>query len=109
MRKLKVEDMGTAVQGVTLRGRRSNPEPESFRVRIPGATIDVVRARDEDGSDYWIHVSLNGENEREALGVPEGRLVDARVDLKGKHASETDAGDLASPDLYHLAVRIGTA
>lgn len=108
MRRLKIESFGTEVQGVWLRGDRRNPEPESFRVAFPGGDVDVVRTTD---GEYWIHVRVNSADDARVSDgeLVEGRLVDARLDVRGKHASETDAGDFADPGLYHLAVRVARA
>jgi len=97
MKRLKVVDFGTKVQGVTIRGDKRNPEPESFRVQFPGGDVDVVRTTDDE---YWIHIRVDRDE------TPRGRIVDARLDIKGKHASETKVGDFENPNLYHLAVRI---
>ena len=95
MRRLCVEQMGEVVQGVRLRGDPRNPEPMHFRVVLPFGDVDVARC--SDGS-YWVHVRID---------EGEGAVTDGRVDLRGRHATECDAGDLGHPDLYHLAVRVG--
>ena len=104
MKRLKVRDFGTEVQGVELLGDRRNPEPESFRVAFPGGDVDVVRTTD---NEYWVHVRINTPERDgpEEYGV-HGKLVDARLDVQGKHASDTNVGDFADPGLYHLAVRV---
>lgn len=104
MKRLKVRDFGSKVQGVILRGDRNNPEPESFRVAFPGGDVDVVRTTDDQ---YWIHVRVNTAAQlKEDSKVIVGKLVDARLDVEGKHASEVNEGDFSDPGLYHLAVRI---
>jgi hypothetical protein len=35
-----------------------------------------------------------------------GKFVNARIDIIGKHASNTDPGDFKHPDMYHMAVRV---
>lgn len=107
MRTLKVEHMGDDVQGVRLEGNPRNPEPMHFRVCFPGGDLEVVRAADGAEADYWIHVRVNRDGEMETVpGAMNGQLVDARLDVKDKHASETSPGDFAAPGLYHLAVRV---
>lgn len=106
MKALTIERMGTEVQGVTLRGQpKVRPEPEYFRVVLPFGDVDIVRT--EDG-EYWVHVRVNSA---EQVATEEadraGRITDARLDIRGKHASETDAGDFGHEELYHLAVRVG--
>lgn len=106
MRRLRVEDMGDEVQGIRLAGDRRNPEPTYVRVMFPGGDVDVVRTSD---GHYWVHVRVNRKDSPGlglVEGAVEGRLVDARLDITGKHASETSTGDFADPGLYHLAVRI---
>lgn len=104
MRKLQTVNFGTEVQGVRLQGNPKNPEPEIFRVAFPGGDVDVTRTTN---NEYWVHIRVN--TERDIVGNDDlvvGKLVDARLDIEGKHASETNAGDFADPKLYHLAVRI---
>ena len=102
---LKVVSFGSEVQGVRLYGNpKIQPEPESFRVCFPGGDVDIVRTSD---GDYWVHVRVDSEDDvnQESASVA-GKLVDARLDISSKSASECDAGDFAHPDLYHLAVRV---
>ncbi len=107
MKKLEVKHFGDEVQGIRLYGDPRSPEPESVRVAFPGGDVEVVRC--EDGS-YWVHVRVDSEEDvkAESAGVA-GRLVDARLDVRGKHAADCDAGDFANPGLYHLAVRVARA
>lgn len=102
MKRLKVRDFGSKVQGVKLKGNRKNPEPESFRIAFPGGDVDVVRTTDDE---YWVHVRVNTPNKSDADAVL-GKLVDARLDIEGVHAGDTDEGDFSHADLYHLAVRV---
>jgi len=105
MRKLSVQEFGTKVQGVWLKGDRRNPEPETFRVILPGGDIDVVRTSDDD---YWIHVRVNVPGRTSHSDATLGKIIDARLDIAGKHASDCDEGDFSHPDLYHLAVRVAS-
>ena len=101
---LRVQQFSDYVHGVELFGDRKRPEPEYFRVRFPGGDVDLVRL--DDGS-YWVHVRVNrpddGGNPQERIFA---QITDARLDVRGKHAAETDAGDFKHPGLYHLAVRV---
>lgn len=107
MKRLVVRDMGDKVQGVELRGDRRNPEPESFRVVFPGGDVDVVRTTTDD---YWVHVRVNVAGDLHAQeDLVVGQLVDARLDIQGRHASDVNVGDFADPGLYHLAVRVARA
>lgn len=108
MKTLKVEAMGDEVQGVRLRGDRRTPEPIHFRISFPGGDVEIVRATDGDDPDYWIHVRVNGREDCVAVpGSKIGKITSARLDIRDKHASESDLGDFANPGLYHLAVRVG--
>lgn len=100
---LKVTRMGDNVLGVRLEGDRRKPEPDAFRVVFPGGDVDVSRTLD---GEYWIHVRVDRPGRRTDEDGPTARIVDARLDIEAKHAADTDAGDFAHPDLYHLAVRI---
>jgi len=97
--------MGDKVLGVTLEGNPRKPEPESFRVVFPGGDVDIVRTSD---NQYWIHVRV--DHEKHGIKAIEdlipSRIVDARLDLLGKHTSEVNVGDFNSDMLYHLAVRV---
>jgi len=108
VKPLRIERFGDKVQGVTLRGNPASPEPETVRVEFPGGDVDVVRT--SDGS-YWVHVRVNRAEDLAAREgeIVAGRLTDARLDVTGKHASETDAGDFAAPGLFHVAVRVAVA
>ena len=103
MQRLKVINFGTDVQGVKLKGNPKNPEPESFRVQFPGGDVDVTRTTD---NEYWVHIRVNRPGNSIDEEEPNGHITDARLDIVGKHASETKVGDFENPDLYHLAVRI---
>jgi hypothetical protein len=103
MQKVKVRDFGTDVQGIELKADPKHPEPEYFRVKIPGGDIDIVRTSD---NSFWVHVRVNRPENSIDTEAPNGRIVDARLDINGKHTSETNVGDFENPDLYHLAVRV---
>lgn len=103
MKKLSIHQLGTDVQGVILDADPSSPEPIHFRVVIPGGDVDIVRTTD---GDFWVHIRVNSEEDLLARNVPVGKICDARVDIKGKHAAECNAGDLGHPDLYHAALRV---
>lgn len=93
---------------VEITGNPRNQEPTHMRIRFPGGEVDVTRVTDGPDADYWVHVRVNHPKDDDVKleGVEAARLTDGRIDVKGKHASECDAGDLENPDMYHLAVRI---
>jgi hypothetical protein len=103
---LKIKRMGEKVLGVELEGNPNKPEPEHFRVCFPGGDIEVVRTT---VNDYWVHVRVNHEDHGsfcKGEDIP-GQIVDARLDLTNKHASEVNLGDFNDPQLYHVAFRVG--
>jgi len=100
---LRIKRMGDNVLGVELEGNPKKPEPIHFRVEFPFGDVDIVRTTDDD---YWVHVRVNHPDDGDEPYRTMGRVTDARLDIKGKHASECDAGDFADENLYHLAVRV---
>lgn len=106
MRKVKVQDFGTHCQGVRLYGNPLAPEPQDFAVQFPGGEVRVSRLLN---GDYWCHVTAFKPEHFDGSDRQHGAMVDSRVDVLRKHASETIEGDFARPDTYHVAVRISTA
>lgn len=108
MRKLPVVNFGTDVQGFQLYGDpKRQLEPAEVRIAFPGG--DISACRTSDGS-YWAHVRINTETDAIANDEAErGYLTDARLDIDGKATSEVDVGDFRNGQLYHVAIRIGTA
>ena len=96
--------MGDNVLGVRLEGNPRKPEPDYFRVTFPGGDVDITRTTD---NEYWIHVRVNRPADGDSPDREMARFVDARLDIQGKHATESDLGDFDHPDLYHVAVRVG--
>lgn len=98
---------GSKVAVVELEFDRTKPEPEHFRIVFPGGDVEVTRTSD---CDAWVHVRVNTKEDADVLEGErrQGCIVGARLDIKGKHASESDLGDFENPDLYHLAVRVTT-
>jgi len=82
---------------------KRQPEPEELRIAFPGGELSLIRT--DDGS-YWVHV-LKHEDQDGVSGRADGEFRDARIDVRSKHASDTDAGDFAHPETYHVAVRVG--
>lgn len=114
--RFKIEKMGTNVEGIHITGNPRNLEPESFRIVFPYATVDVTRATEGAGCDYWVHVYVNNSRHGGFSGSldegefsAEGAVLDARLDQTDKHAAESNLGDFGRPELYHVAVRIGDA
>lgn len=114
MSRWRVQPMGDNAEGVKIDGDPRRPEPAHFRVSFPFGEVEIVRATDGEGADYWVHVYVN--NPRNANYCPDedagqfsaaGVIKDARLDQADKAARDADVGDFARPELYHLAVRIG--
>jgi hypothetical protein len=102
---LKIVNMGDNVMGVKLEGDKRRPEPIHFRVCFPGGDVDVVRTTD---GQYWVHIRV--DHEQGGMFIKgedqEARIVDARLDIFGKHAKDVNVGDFKDPNLYHMAVRV---
>ncbi len=106
---IKLERFGSDVVGIKITGNVKRCEPECVRVDFPGGQVDVTRARDGEDADYWIHVRVYNADDPNRFpgdGLEPAKLTDARLDIYGKHASDSDLGDFADPKLYHLAVRV---
>jgi hypothetical protein len=100
---LKPYPMGDNVLGVQMFGRKENPEPIYFRVRIPCGDVDIVRL---DNGEYWVHIRVDHEGDGGDPSRKAGRIVNARLDQVDKASSQADLGDFNRPELYHLAVRV---
>lgn len=93
---------------VFITGDPRNAEPTHVRIVFPGGEVEVTRAKDGADADYWCHIRVVHKSDDEVVvdGEKPAHVTDGRIDIKGKHASESDAGDLNHPELYHLAVRV---
>src|SRR6266446_10255385 len=106
---MKLERFGSEVTGSTIKGDPRNPEPEAFRVDFPGGRVEVTRARDGADADYWVHLRVYTAKDQDRWpgdALEPARVTDARLDIHNKHASDSNLGDFAHPDLYHLALRV---
>lgn len=100
---LEIKSMGEDVLGVELKGNPDQPEPIHFRVSFPGGDVDIVRTTD---NQYWAHFRVNRPDDGDEPDRVFGRLVDARIDCRDKHASQCDIGDFNRDDLYHVAFKV---
>lgn len=102
---LKIIPWGDNAAGVRLLGDPRKPEHAEFNVAFPGGEVNIARA--SDGA-YWVHVytSRPGTPGYSPEADPAGRIVDARMDILGRHTGDVNVGDFNDPDLYHLAVRV---
>jgi len=100
---LKIESMGEKVLGVKLTGNPQKPEPIYFRVVLPFGDVDISRCSD---NSYWVHIRTNKPDDGDRPDRIMGKFTDARLDIIGKHASESDIGDFSNPNLYHAAIKI---
>lgn len=93
---------------VVITGNPRNQEPTHVRIIFPGGEVEVTRASNGPGADYWCHIRVVHRKDDEVVvdGEKPAHVTDARIDLKNKHASESNAGDLHDPEMYHLAVRV---
>ena len=100
---LKIKKMGDNVLGVKLEGNPSKPEPIHFRVVLPFGDVDIVRCSD---NSYWVHTRINHAQDGYGPHDINGKFIDGRIDIRGKHASDTNPGDFAHPDAYHVALKV---
>lgn len=109
MKHLKLEyPAGSDVALVRIQGNPKRPEPSHVRIVFPGGTVEVTRAADEAHPDYWVHLTVDRpESGWFVRGETEtARIVDARLDIHGKNATDCDPGDFKDAGLYHVALRI---
>jgi hypothetical protein len=78
-------------------------EPPEVFLHFPGGWIGVTRCT--DGS-YWVHFSLDGIDAASGNREFKGKVVDARMDCRNLHVTQSKMGDISRPDLYHLALKI---
>ena len=104
---IKAAAISEGVQVVICRqcgeGWAAKPEPEHFRVVFPGGDVDIVRTTN---GEYWVHLAVHKHGDGSSPHEFVGEICDARLDVHGKHASDTDAGDFADENLYHVALRV---
>ena len=100
---------GSEIAFIEIEGDRRKREPETIEIRFPWGTVGVTRATDTDACDYWVHVTRN--HPKRGYFIPgetqEGRIVDARLDVSGQNSADSNLGQFADKDLYHVALRIG--
>lgn len=110
MKNLKLQyPQGSDVALVEIKGDHRIPEPGSVRIAFPGGSVEVVRATEGKGADYWVHVYVNRpEAGHFVRGEDETALIlDARLDAHdGSAAADRDLGDFRNPQLYHVALRV---
>jgi hypothetical protein len=108
MRLPKIRQTGDAVAEIELTGLRKNVEPDHMRISFPGGCVDVVRATDTDGPDFWVHVIVN--HERHGLFIPDetipGRITDARIDTVEDIGRKPSQGDFGHDAVNHVAMRV---
>ncbi len=106
--KLKVTRFGDSAEGIELHGKRSRNEPDHVRITFPGGDVEVVRAKDGDDPDYWVHVRINHKDHGMFVQDEDiaGSITSARMDILGMNSSDVNVGDFDNPGLYHAAFRI---
>lgn len=106
--KLQFPD-GSDVALLRIEGNPRRPEPAHVRIVFPGGNVEVTRATEGPGADYWVHIQVDRpESPWFVRGETEtARIIDARLDAEdGKGAAERDLGDFRNAQLYHVALRI---
>jgi hypothetical protein len=106
MGKPKVTSGGSDVYTIRVRGdKHTQNEAGEHRILFPGGYVAVTRTQD---NEYWAHIGIHKEYDGDDEKRP-GRLVNARIDCTDKATHEANLGDLSSPNLQHLAIRIQIA
>ncbi len=100
---LRIQRNGTDAMLVRLEGNKAKPEPSTFIVAFPGGEVEIARCSDDT---YWIHLNVSNPTQFSRGGPAAGRITDARLDIRGKHASDCNAGDFSDPNLYHVALKV---
>jgi hypothetical protein len=101
--RLKIERFGQSAEGIRLSGNRKACEPDHVRIAFSGGDVEVVRAKDGDCPDYWVHIRVNRRDEIDPDEGMAADICDARLDQSDKPSSEANMGDFNRPALYHLA------
>ncbi len=101
---------GSDVALVEITGNRKNNEPAHVRISFPGGDVEVVRAKDGDDADYWVHLRVNRPSDGGNIpGETDlARVIDARIDARntGNGSSHQDAKVFENPEIYHVALRV---
>jgi hypothetical protein len=101
---------GSNVAIVRITGERKSCEPAHVRIVFPGGDVEVVRAKDGEDADYWVHLRVNRPNDGHF--IPEetdaARVIDARIDANetGTGSSLLEAKLFKNPNIYHVALRV---
>lgn len=106
MKTLKVRQEAGQVQTITLKGKKTDPEPLHLRVRFPGGEFEITRTSDDD---YWLHVYANNEAAQGYdSGAVMGEIREGRLDTHDATVNLGPGGmDLLDEHVYHLAFRVG--
>lgn len=96
---------GSDVAVITITGNRKNNEPAHTRIAFPGGDVEVVRARDGDDADYWVHLRVNRPGDGHGIDgeTEQAKIIDARIDI---HGTEQKAVEFKHPEIYHVALRV---
>lgn len=101
---------GSNVALVRISGDPKQCEPAHVRIMFPGGSVEVVRAQDGAGADYWAHVHVDrpGAGDHIPGETETARVIDARIDAHntGTGKSYQKAEAFNNPDVYHVAIRI---
>jgi len=102
---------GSDVALIRITGNVKNREPAHVRIAFPGGDVEVVRAKDGEDADYWVHLRVNrpGDGQYIKGETDTAKIIDARIDAHntGNGSSYQDTKKFNNADIYHLAVRVG--
>lgn len=96
---------GSKVAQIEITGNMKACEPETVRINFPGGDVEVVRARDGEDADYWVHLRVNRPADSMAIDgeTEQAKIIDARIDI---HGNNQKAVDFKHPQTYHVALRV---
>lgn len=101
---------GSDVAVVKISGRVRACEPAHVRIAFPGGDVEVVRAKDGEDADYWVHVRVERPHAGDYIKgeTDTARVIDARIDAHntGNGSSYQDAEKFKNPEIYHVAIRV---
>lgn len=95
---------GSDVALINITGDPKNCEPSHVRIVFPGGHMEVTRATEGEGADYWVHVFTNRKEQGGFIPdeTVEGEFVASRHDCITGGALSLPL----RPDAYHVAVRV---
>ena len=97
----------SAVGEFTLHGDpKTKPEKPLTVVKFPGGMVEISRTTD---NQYWAHITVHRPETLKAQtgsASGAGRVVDARIDARGRYLSDGINREIMATDFEHIAILI---